>query len=416
MKPLDLMKALYDLPEDLSEMPSGIEEDHSESPVRGEGRAANVQAAPAAQADTDAPAGKRFGYTILPYLLTAGCTAACIAGFGLMIRFSMGNEIVGTQSEIPISVQESVSSMTTAVSTGERAVLTAITETHTVQQTVTVTAEDRTEPVSVTETDAVTEPAASMTAMQTETLLLTGTAAAKTQTEPLPLTGTTAAETQTETTAAEPPPLVYEMGDVDMDGQITFVDAALVSIDYNLAVQFAHGEENLWECSPLTPEQRILGNVNGLDDGKMWTDAEPYPLSRDDAWIINHVAICRNWCDIDITVEEYIQDPEFYDALADPDKYVQIYGEAWNQKLLDAVGLWSSMSSAGIGWHYKEGIDRKGRNIVEDLASENKELFMEYAMTVEEFWENTEVMKEQYFKDGWKEALLEENTNKTALG
>ena len=47
---------------------------------------------------------------------------------------------------------------------------------------------------------------------------------------------------------------------------------------------------------------------------------------------------------------------------------------------------------------------------------ENKELFMEYAMTVEEFWENTEVMKEQYFKDGWKEALLEENTNKTALG
>ena len=350
------------------------------------------------------------GITLLPYLLTAGCTAACIAGFGLMIRFSMGNEIVGTQSEIPISVQESVSSMTTAVSTGERAVLTAITETHTVQQTVTVTAEDRTEPVSVTETDAVTEPAAAMTAMQTET------AAAKTQTEPLPLTGTTAAETQTETTATEPPAPVYEMGDVDMDGQITFVDAALVSIDYYLAVHFAHGEETLWECSPLTPEQRILGNVNGLDDGKMWTDAEPYPLSREDANIICQVAMCRNWCDIDITVEEYIQDPEFYDALADPDKYVQIYGEVWNQKLLEAHSLQFSMRTAGISWRYKEGIDRKGRNIVEDLASENKELFMEYAMTVEEFWENTEVMKEQYFKDGWKEALLEENTNKTALG
>ena len=250
MKPLDLMKALYDLPEDLIEMPSGIEEDHSESPVRGEGRAANAQAAPAAQADTDAPAGKRFGYTILPYLLTAGCTAACIAGFGLMIRFSMGNEIVGTQSEIPISVQESVSSMTTAVSTGERAVLTAITETHTVQQTVTVTAEDRTEPVSVTETDAVTEPAAAMTAMQTET------AAAKTQTEPLPLTGTTAAETQPETTAPEPPAPVYEMGDVDMDGKITYSDLLSALIIDNFS------NRRHQELSPFTESQAFLADVN----------------------------------------------------------------------------------------------------------------------------------------------------------
>ena len=344
MKPLDLMKALYDLPEDLIEMPSGIEEDHSESPVRGEGRAANVQAAPAAQADTDAPAGKRFGYTILPYLLTAGCTAACIAGFGLMIRFSMGNEIVGTQSEIPISVQESVSSMTTAVSTGERTVMTAITETHTVQQTVTVTAEDRTEPVSVTETDAVKEPAAAMTAMQTEPLLLTETAAAETQTEPLPLTGTATAETQTETTVTEPPPPVYEMGDVDMDGQITFVDAALVKID----VHYAHNSSEAFTNGVLTDKQRLLGNVDG-------SEADEYGvLTDEDAEIIYQTAKLRRWYETELTAEEYAGNSAYYQSqerayteemLLQSDEI----RKAWYQSFQDADQLYKRMAIATYG-------------------------------------------------------------------
>ena len=329
MKPLDLMKALYDLPEDLIEMPSGIEEDHSESPVRGEGKAANVQAAPAARADTDAPAGKRFGYTILPYLLTAGCTAACIAGFGLMIRFSMGNEIVGTQSEIPISVQESVSSMTTAVSTGERAVLTAITETHTVQQTVTVTAEDRTEPVSVTETDAVTEPAAAMTAMQTE---------------PLPLTSTTAADTQTETTATEPPPPVYEMGDVDMDGQITFVDAALVKID----VHYAHNSSEAFTNGVLTDKQRLLGNADG-------SEADEYGvLTDEDAEIIYQTAKLRRWYETELTAEEYAGNSAYYQALerAYTEEMLLQSDEiwkAWYQSFQDADQLYKRMAIATYG-------------------------------------------------------------------
>ncbi len=344
MKPLDLMKALYDLPEDLIEMPSGIEEDHSESPVRGEGRAANVQAAPAAQADTDAPVGKRFGYTILPYLLTAGCTAACIAGFGLIIRFSHGNEIVGTQSEIPISVQESVSSMTTAVSTGERAVLTAITETHTVQQTVTVTAEDRTEPVSVTETDAVKEPAAAMTAMQTEPLLLTETAAAETQTEPLPLTGTATAETQTETTVTEPPPPVYEMGDVDMDGQITFVDAALVKID----VHYAHNSSEAFTNGVLTDKQRLLGNVDG-------SEADEYGvLTDEDAEIIYQTAKLRRWYETELTAEEYAGNSAYYQSqerayteemLLQSDEI----RKAWYQSFQDADQLYKRMAIATYG-------------------------------------------------------------------
>ncbi len=211
MTPLEMMKALHDVPEDLIDTQDFIchTEEDSEAPTAI--RLKSTAPAPEQRSlrTEGNPPRKEYGITLLPYLLTAGCTAACIAGFGLMIRFSMGNEIVGTQSEIPISVQESVSSVTTAVSTGERAVLTAITETHSVQQTVTVTAVDRTEPVSVTETDAVTEPAAAMTAMQTETL---------------PLTDTAAAETQTETTATEPPAPVYEMGDMNIDAIIDYHD------------------------------------------------------------------------------------------------------------------------------------------------------------------------------------------------
>ena len=284
------------------------------------------------------------GITLLPYLLTAGCTAACIAGFGLMIRFSMGNEIVGTQSEIPISVQESVSSMTTAVSTGERAVLTAITETHTVQQTVTVTAEDRTEPVSVTETDAVTEPAAAMTAMQTETLLLTETAAAETQTEPLPLTGTATAETQTETTVTEPPPPVYEMGDVDMDGQITFVDAALVKID----VHYAHNSSEAFTNGVLTDKQRLLGNADG-------SEADEYGvLTDEDAEIIYQTAKLRRWYETELTAEEYAGNSAYYQALerAYTEEMLLQSDEirkAWYQSFQDADQLYKRMAIATYG-------------------------------------------------------------------
>ncbi len=270
MTPLEMMKALHDVPEDLIDAQDFICHTEEDSEALTAIQLKSTAPAPEQRSmrTEGNPPRKEYGITLLPYLLTAGCTAACIAGFGLMIRFSMGNEIVGTQSEIPISVQESVSSMTTAVSTGERAVLTAITETHTVQQTVTVTAEDRTEPVSVTETDAVTEPAAI-----TETLAAVTAA----QTEPLPLTETTAVpELPAETTAVdvldssmtedgtahsadaitnEPSAPVCETGDKDMDAILD---------DRDKMTEFGFSDEMitaLRDSEPVKPI-RIFAYVN----------------------------------------------------------------------------------------------------------------------------------------------------------
>ncbi len=432
MTPLELFEAIGKInPDSIQDSIQLSLDDTLASEAEQDNKAAHKNPVPAKAAGIreQPPAERRYGIALLPYLLTAGCTAACIAGFGLMIRFSIGNEIVGTQSEIPISVQESVSSMTTAVSTGERAVLTAITETHTVQQTVTVTAEDRTEPVSVTETDAVTETAA-----------ITETRAAVTavQTEPPPLTSTTAADTQTETTVTEPPPPVYEMGDVDMDGQITFVDAALVHLDWLYACQSEFLPENnpdnppekewlltKWDHAPLTPEQRILGNVNGKAD-KLYldeTDSPTFPLSKEDAEIIFQVAKLRNWHQMDVSFEDYIEQHEEYLEQFHEVKHHYVYEprkeecdlaflqeenislEEWKQSLTDATLLYNDLAGAGFSFRELDGIYNPFQFDTEE------EFYQHYClvMTVEEFYKQAEVMKEKYFKNGWKRSLSDES-------
>jgi len=103
-----------------------------------------------------------------------------------------------------------------------------------------------------------------------------------------------------------------------MDGRITYVDAALVMVDINLA------QYGMLDHSLITEEQRALGNVNGLDNGKLLntevpyieiTDAETgalvtvnnyvaFPLEFEDYLAIHTVAYLRNWYGADINMQD----------------------------------------------------------------------------------------------------------------
>ncbi|MCQ2407631.1 MAG: hypothetical protein MJ065_03770, partial [Oscillospiraceae bacterium] len=88
MTPLEMMKALHDIPEeliDLQDFNFCAEEDSEALTVI---QMKNTEPTPEQRnLHTESnPSQKQYGITLLSYLLTAGCTAACIAGFGLIIR------------------------------------------------------------------------------------------------------------------------------------------------------------------------------------------------------------------------------------------------------------------------------------------------------------------------------------------
>ncbi len=242
MTPLDIMEALRDVPADLIEMPCSMAEDHGGSPVSSAGTAANVQAAPA---DTEAPAGKRFGHTLLPYLLTAGCAAACIAGFAVIVRFSGGTDPVTTQSALPENAVTEVYPETTAAAVRTTAAVTSV-------NTQTVTAYVQT----VTGTQqTVTQHTV------TQTVTAVTTAAAETDAAEPP-----AEQTAPQETAAPAPDLpaepedtrygrvidgvYYEMGDVTMDGAIDYYDAIeALQLFTEMTGGTAQFEERMLLCS-----------------------------------------------------------------------------------------------------------------------------------------------------------------------
>lgn len=242
MTPLDIMEALRDVPADLIEMPCSMAEDHSGSPVSSAGTAANVQAAPAA---ADTPAGMRYGHTILPYLLTAGCTAACIAGFALIVRFSGGTDPVTTQSALPENAVTEIYPETTAAAVQTTAAVTSV-------NTQTVTAYVHT----VTGTQ---QTVTQHTAAQTVTAVTTETTEAAAAEPP-------AEQTAPQETAAPAPDLpaepedtrygrviggvYYEMGDVTMDGAIDYYDAIeALRLYTEMTTGAAQFEERMLLCS-----------------------------------------------------------------------------------------------------------------------------------------------------------------------
>ena len=240
MTPLDIMEALRDVPADLIEMPCSMAEDLGESPVSSAGTAANVQAAPAA---ADMPAGMRYGHTILPYLLTAGCAAACIAGFAVIVRFSGGTDPVTTQSALPENAVTEIYPETTAAAVQTTAAATSV-------NTQTVTAYVQT----VTGTQ---QTVTQHTAAQTVTAVTT--AAAETDAAEPPAEQTAPQETAAPDVPAEPEDtrygrviggVYYEMGDVTMDGAIDYYDAIeALRLYTEMTTGAAQFEERMLLCS-----------------------------------------------------------------------------------------------------------------------------------------------------------------------
>lgn len=231
---------------------------------------------------------------------------------------------------------------------------------------------------------------------------------------PEPPAETTVTEALPETTAPEPPAPVYEMGDVDMDGQITFVDAALVNLDNHYQGAHAFPTEewipSLWDHAPLTPEQRQLKDVNHSGDiilaevdGFL---TESFGRKGSDCRIIYYVAMYRNWFNMDVTTEQYANDPDYYDLLAYEYKSTTDWGalqQEWNSSLGDAEQLYVKINSGGIGFNWRDDVEVPPGVLLNDF--ETAEEFYEYRqfkMTVEEFYEAAEVMKEKYFTNRWR--------------
>ena len=305
-----------------------------------------------------------------------GGFAACLlvaSTFGMIFQFQSGkmqlqNEKMQQSTAIPLEILDSGQITSSAVTTS--AVTTSGSDRTT--QTVTSTA------VATSDIPVLTEWAEYETVLPvTEETLLPQPLATEisveitsiTDMQTTSVTETTVATTQTTGIPVSVP--VYELGDVDMDGQITYVDAALVTIDYCFAAKFI----GLWEASPLTPEQVQLGNVNGLNDCEYCTD---YPLSQADAAIIYHVAQYRKWYNMDITVEEYCQNPEYYDALADFDAYKSKYGETWSKSLEDSVKTYNEIHCAGFSRCF------------------NKDFHGEFRLTPEAFYEKAEETRRMF--------------------
>ena len=203
------------------------------------------------------------------------------------------------------------------------------------------------------------------------------------------------------------------MGDVDMDGQITFVDAALVNLDIHYQSAHAFPTEkwipSLWDHAPLTPEQRQLEDVNHSGNSffaEKDSFSESPHVKGSDCEIIRRVAMYRNWFNMDVTTDQYANDPEYYDLLADEywtTSDCALYDQEWQHSLSDASQLFDKLVYAGVGICWRDDAEVPPGIYLNNF--ETAEEFYEYrkfVMTVEEFYEAAEVMKEKYFTNDWK--------------
>ena len=130
MTPLDIMEALRDVPEDLIDISEcrTDEKDEKRVPVqkvialdwpKAHFREEQVQC------KAEDPSRKRNGSAIMSYLMTAGCTAACIAGFALMIRLFTEPVYPEQEISIPSETQNAAVTEITDLTTERTAAVTA---------------------------------------------------------------------------------------------------------------------------------------------------------------------------------------------------------------------------------------------------------------------------------------------------
>jgi hypothetical protein len=261
-----------------------------------------------------------------------GGIAACILiAMTLEIMFHYSNEPELQQSTaVPMEVLESEHTAITMAS----AVTIACAEDR-VTQTVTTVAADRTTLMTeqtqyeIESSAADTLSSSQITAQITIAPIITTVMQETTGSETTVITQTTV--TTAQTTMTMPPTQTYELGDVDMDGKITFVDALLVEIDWKLA------EKGMSAQSFLNDEQRALGDMDGQSLGRYWDGVsyqpewradlngfgkqiiyEPYLLSSGDASIIKKMAFLRGFLGIDATVDE-AKEYKYYDLEKNPE-------------------------------------------------------------------------------------------------
>ena len=105
MNPIDIMKALCDVSEDIIGLRFDKSNDSQETemPAISSVPPQSAQNAAAKKSETMEiqQTKKASGSAFLSYLLTAGCTVACIAGFSLLIRMSYSNDTEFLHSDAP---------------------------------------------------------------------------------------------------------------------------------------------------------------------------------------------------------------------------------------------------------------------------------------------------------------------------
>ncbi len=364
MNPIDYMELLGALPDDLVDCAFSHQAKAAGSAVPQEHAPITVQV----KTGTAIPLKKR-GSVWAPRIVSGAAAAACLAvvcGMGILLRddgmtmqTSTMETAVAPETDLPAAT--TAPAVTAAPQHSEVPAQTAQTA-QTVQTTAALPAETTAQPAETA--PAATAPAATEAPA----------AAAHAETTPAETTPAPAetAPAETAPAPAEPQTPVFELGDVDMDGKITFVDAALVFIDIQLA------DVDRLDLSLLTDEQRALGDVDGKMGGLnhwIWNedkqDYEPngefFPLSGTHVYTdtriigdpdaIFHVALYRNWLDMsDLTTEAYLSDSKYYDDLYDAwfinaepetqqqiqdavDFYREIRRAIWEPKELDGM-LW----------------------------------------------------------------------------
>ncbi|MBR6717014.1 MAG: hypothetical protein IKI77_01570 [Oscillospiraceae bacterium] len=343
MNPIDYMELLGALPDDLVDCAFSHQAKAAGSAVPQEHAPITVQV----KTGTAIPLKKR-GSVWAPRIVSGAAAAACLAvvcGMGILLRddgmtmqTSTMETVVAPETDLPAAT--TAPAVTAAPQHSEVPAQTAQTAL-TVQTTAALPAETTAQP-------AETAPAATEAP----------DAAAPAETTPAETTPAPAetAPAETAPAPAEPQTPVFELGDVDMDGKITFVDAALVFIDIQLA------DVDRLDLSLLTDEQRALGDVDGKMGGlyhwrwdaekqeyesssepfvfsHSYKDSETNTVYKGDADIIERVAILRNWCGLsDLTISEYLARQEYYDDFQV--NWSQNADSESAQKIADALGLY----------------------------------------------------------------------------
>ena len=282
-----------------------------------------------------------------------GGMAACILialTLGTLFHYSDEPELLQSAA-IPMEVIDSVQTECTTETTG-----TTFTKTlngsanEKTTQTASTSAADRAEmtgsaEIAWYETEQ-SIPAATTLQQTTVSLQTISTQAGTTVTQTVTASETTSCTTETAETA--PPAPVYVLGDVDMDGKITYADAMLVRIDMQLA------ERGMSEKSFLNDEQRAFGDADGKDSGRYWDGVsyapewnaelndfgqqiryERYLLNINDYEIIGRVAFLQTFGNERITIQDFLDKQLKYDTMytamvqnlknGDAEKYQKYY-------------------------------------------------------------------------------------------